>query len=113
MSDISALPFLHLPFFLFLDTDLHECYPKPVFGKITGKWGSTLLGSESFVVLLITRNFNIYWVILVASVGNFLGACTSYYIRFTGRMHIIQKYFRVSDTHLEHAEGWFNKYGSW
>lgn len=71
------------------------------------------LSSEAFVVLLITRNFNIYSVILVASVGNFLGACTSYYIGLAGRMHIIQKYFRVSDVHLEHAEGWFKKYGSW
>lgn len=69
--------------------------------------------SETFVVLLITKNFNIYYVVLVASVGNFLGACTSYYIGFAGRMHIIQKYFRVSDSHLERAERWFKKYGSW
>ena len=67
--------------------------------------------SEPFVFLLITKNFNIYSVVLVASVGNFLGACTSYYIGFAGRMHIIQKYFRFSD--LEKAEARFKKYGSW
>lgn len=71
------------------------------------------LGSEAFVVLLITRNFNIYYVILVASVGNFLGACTSYYIGFAGRMHVIEKYFGVSSSQLERAERWFTKYGSW
>ncbi|TFH42728.1 MAG: DedA family protein, partial [ANME-2 cluster archaeon] len=66
-----------------------------------------------FVVLLITKNFNIYYVILVASVGNFLGACTSYYIGFAGRMHVIEKYFGVSSSQLERAERWFTKYGSW
>ncbi|HUW68343.1 MAG TPA: YqaA family protein [Candidatus Nanoarchaeia archaeon] len=71
------------------------------------------LGSEAFVILLITKNFNIYYVILVASVGNFLGACTSYYIGFAGRMHIIEKYFGVSKSQLERAEKWFTKYGSW
>ena len=69
--------------------------------------------SEPFVILLINKNFNIYSVVLVASVGNFLGACTSYYIGFAGRMHIIQKYFRVSDAHLEKAEARFKKYGYW
>ena len=71
------------------------------------------LGSEAFVILLITKNFNIYYVILVASVGNFLGACTSYYIGFAGRMHVIEKYFGVSESQLERAEKWFTKYGSW
>jgi membrane protein YqaA with SNARE-associated domain len=71
------------------------------------------LGSEAFVLLLITKNFNIYYVILVASIGNFLGACTSYYIGFAGRLHVIEKYFGVSRSQLTHAEKWFTKYGSW
>jgi membrane protein YqaA with SNARE-associated domain len=71
------------------------------------------LGSEAFVLLLITKNFNIYYVILVASIGNFLGACTSYYIGFAGRLHVIEKYFGVSRSQLTRAEKWFTKYGSW
>lgn len=71
------------------------------------------LGSEAFVVLLITKNFNVIYIILVASVGNFLGACTSYYIGFAGRLHVIEKYFGVSRSQLTRAEKWFTKYGSW
>ncbi|TFH47446.1 MAG: DedA family protein [ANME-2 cluster archaeon] len=70
-------------------------------------------GSEAFVILLITKNFNIYYVILVALVGNFLGACTSYYIGFAGRMYVIGKYFGVSSSQLKRTERWFTKYGSW
>jgi membrane protein YqaA with SNARE-associated domain len=71
------------------------------------------LSSEAFVLLLITKNFNVIYIILVASVGNFLGACTSYYIGFAGRLHVIEKYFGVSRSQLTRAEKWFTKYGSW
>lgn len=76
---------------------------------------STLLplGSEALVILLIAGGFNVFYVIMVASVGNYLGACTSYYLGLAGRMHIIAKYFRISDADLAHVEKWFNKYGSW
>lgn len=76
---------------------------------------STILpmGSEALVILLITRNFNIFYVVMVASIGNYLGACTSYYIGIAGRMHVIRRYFRGTPAQLDRAERWFEKYGSW
>lgn len=40
---------------------------------------STLLplGSEALLSILILNNFNLWAVVLVASLGNYLGACTS------------------------------------
>ena len=74
---------------------------------------STILpfGSEGILVYLIQKNFNIPSLVLVASVGNFLGACTSYYIGFKGRI-LIEKYLRFDPGELDKAEKIFSKYGS-
>jgi len=71
------------------------------------------LGSEGLVILLIVRNFNIFSVVLVATVGNYLGACTSYYIGLAGRTQLIEKYLHINAAQMEHAQVWFEKYGSW
>ena len=71
------------------------------------------LGSEGVVILLIARNFNIFSVVLVATAGNYLGACTSYYIGLAGRTQLIGKYLHINGAQMEHAQVWFEKYGSW
>jgi membrane protein YqaA with SNARE-associated domain len=74
---------------------------------------STILpfGSEGIVVLLVSQGFNAMAVVLIASIGNFFGACTSYYIGLKGR-DVIIKYLRIEDRELEKAEKYFSKYGS-
>jgi membrane protein YqaA with SNARE-associated domain len=73
---------------------------------------STILpfGSEGLLVLLIYKKFNIPALVLVASVGNFLGACTSYYIGLKGR-GFVEKYLRFDPKDIEKAEKIFLKYG--
>ncbi len=74
---------------------------------------STILpfGSEGIVVLLISQRFNLLTVVLVASVGNFFGACTSYYIGLKGR-GLVERYLRIDAKDIEKAEKYFTKYGS-
>jgi membrane protein YqaA with SNARE-associated domain len=67
-------------------------------------------GSEGLLVLLVYKKFNIPALVLVASVGNFLGACTSYYIGLKGR-GFVEKYLRVDPDEIEKAEKIFLKYG--
>ena len=38
------------------------------------------LGSEAAVVLLVRQGYSIAWVVTVATAGNYLGACTTYWI---------------------------------
>jgi membrane protein YqaA with SNARE-associated domain len=59
---------------------------------------STILpfGSEGIVVLLVSQGFNAMAVVMVASTGNFFGACT-----------------RIEKPDLEKAEKYFSKYGSY
>lgn len=68
-------------------------------------------GSEGLVVLLISQRFNLLAVVLVASVGNFFGACTSYYIGLKGR-DFVERYLRINATDIEKAERYFSRYGS-
>ncbi len=70
------------------------------------------LGSEGIVVYLISQKFNFLNVVIVASVGNFLGACTSYYIGLKGR-GLVERYLGINSNDIEKAEKYFSKYGSY
>lgn len=67
-------------------------------------------GSEGIVVYLISQKFNFLNVVLVASAGNFLGACTSYYIGLKGR-GLVEKYLSIDSKDIEKAEKYFSRYG--
>jgi membrane protein YqaA with SNARE-associated domain len=69
-------------------------------------------GSEGIVMFLIYKEFDLTSVVLVASVGNFLGACTSYYIGLKGRVYV-ERYLRIDSNDIEKAEGYFGRYGSY
>jgi len=73
---------------------------------------STILpfGSEGLLILLVYEKFNIPALVLVASAGNFLGACTSYYIGLKGRV-LVEKYLRFDPKEIEKVEKSFSKYG--
>ena len=72
---------------------------------------STILpfGSETIVSYLVSQGFDFFTVVFVASVGNFMGACTSYYLGLKGRNYL--KYLRISPVEIEKAEKFFSKYG--
>jgi membrane protein YqaA with SNARE-associated domain len=82
---------------------------------ITSFLASTVLplGSEALVVLLIRSDHNFYAVVLLATLGNYLGACTTYYIGLKGRSGIIERYLSISAKELEKADRWFTRYGSY
>ena len=82
---------------------------------VTSFLASTILplGSEALVILLARAGFDLFLVVTVATVGNYLGACTSYYIGFKGRQDLIEKYLSISKTTLDKADKWFQKYGTY
>lgn len=65
---------------------------------------STILpfGSEGILVFLVYKKFNIPALVLVASAGNYLGACTSYYMGLKGRS-FAEKYLSIDSKNLEKA----------
>lgn len=76
---------------------------------------STVLpfGSEALLILLIKEGLDPTSVVIVASVGNYCGACTTYYIGLVGRRDVIEKYLSIPQQHLDKAGKWFTKYGTY
>ncbi|MDD2438899.1 MAG: DedA family protein [Methanosarcinaceae archaeon] len=68
------------------------------------------LGSEPLMVALLYQGFNPFAVVIVATIGNFLGSCTTYYLGLKGRA-VLEKYLYASEKSLKKGEELFNKYG--
>ncbi|AAM06917.1 TPA: DedA family protein [Methanosarcina acetivorans] len=73
---------------------------------------STVLpfGSEALVIALVYQGFSPFAVVMVATTGNFLGSCTTYYLGLKGR-NVLDRYLSPSPEKLEKSERLFNKYG--
>lgn len=71
------------------------------------------LGSEWLLVTLVVQGFAPLPVVLVASVGNVLGACTSYVIGVYGSAFLTAKILRMDERDCARAERFFARYGSW
>lgn len=71
------------------------------------------LGSEWLLVTLVVSGFAPLPVVLVASVGNVLGACTSYVIGVYGSALLTSKILRMDEQDCARAERFFTRYGSW
>ena len=67
-------------------------------------------GSEGILVFLVYEKLNIPALVLVASAGNYLGACTSYYIGLKGRS-LVERHLRIDSNDIEKAEKYFSRYG--
>jgi membrane protein YqaA with SNARE-associated domain len=68
------------------------------------------LGSEALVIALVYQGFSPFTVVMVATAGNFLGSCTTYYLGLKGR-DVLERYLSPSPEKLEKSERLFNKYG--
>jgi membrane protein YqaA with SNARE-associated domain len=68
------------------------------------------IGSEALVIALIYKGFSPLTVIIVATVGNYLGSCTTYYLGLKGRP-VLEKYLSPSRENLDKSEKLFKKYG--
>lgn len=71
------------------------------------------LGSEWLLVALIVQDFVPLPLVLVASAGNFMGACTSYVIGVYGSTFLTTKILRMGENERVRAERFFSRYGCW
>ncbi len=76
---------------------------------------STLLplGSEWLLVALLLQGSNPITTVIVATLGNSLGAGTNYVIGYYGGDWLKGKLLRIDKNQQQRAESWFNRYGSW
>lgn len=71
------------------------------------------IGSEWYLLMLIHRGADLPNVVTVATLGNYLGACTTYLIGLWGSTFITQKIFRITQKDLDKAQTLYSKFGSW
>ena len=54
------------------------------------------LGSEIFVVLMITLGYNIWLILLFATLGNYLGSLSNYYVGKYGNKFLFSKHIKIN-----------------
>ena len=76
---------------------------------------STLLpiGSEWLLVALILKGFSPLMTVVVATAGNYLGACSTYWIGVYGSPFLIRKVLRIDEADRERAGRYYGRYGVW
>ena len=81
---------------------------------ITALISATLfpLGSEALLIYDITQGYNIYLLLLFATVGNSLGSVINYYMALKGEEYLLEKKV-LSEKHIIKGKFYFDKYGSW
>lgn len=70
------------------------------------------LGSEFFVILMLTLNYNPLIILIVATVGNFLGSLSNYFIGKYGNKFFLSKYVPQDSKYRKKAEKLYEKYGA-
>ena len=71
------------------------------------------LGSEWLLVVLILSGNDPALSVTIATVGNYCGACTTYWIGLYGASFMIVRVLRIDDNARKRAERFYAKYGSW
>lgn len=76
---------------------------------------STLLplGSEWLLATLVVHGHDPAISVAVATAGNTLGACTTYWIGLYGGPFLITRILRIDEGSRHRAEKLYNRYGSW
>ncbi len=70
------------------------------------------LGSEWLLIVLLLNNHDPYGAIAVATLGNTLGACTTYLIGLWGADYLIRRLLQISPSDQQRAETLYTRYGS-
>ncbi len=77
---------------------------------------ATLLPAQSEAVLaglLIADNQQVWLLLLVASLGNTLGAAVNWLIGYHFQHLLKCKWFKIKPESLQRAQCWYHRYGRW
>ena len=70
------------------------------------------LGSEALLIYDITQGYNIYLLLLFATLGNSLGSVVNYFLGLKGEEYLINKNL-LNEKYILKAKNYFDKYGAW
>ncbi len=70
------------------------------------------LGSEWLLVMMLVKGYPPLATVMTATLGNFLGAVTTYLIGVLGSEWLITRVLRVSEEQVQRARGRYQRYGT-
>ncbi|MCK5594502.1 MAG: DedA family protein [Candidatus Aenigmarchaeota archaeon] len=81
---------------------------------VTAFLASTILplGSETLFAYLAHSGHNLILLILVASIGNFIGSLVNYYVGMLGQKTILSRYIKIDNRQFKRSKDLFNRYGN-
>ena len=69
------------------------------------------LGSESLLIYDIKEGYNIYFLVIVATIGNSLGSLLNYFLGLKGEEYLVEKKL-INEKVILKSKSYFDKYGS-
>ncbi len=69
------------------------------------------LGSEWLLVVMLTSGSSPLATVMTATLGNYLGAVTTYLIGIMGSQWLVTRVLRVSEEQLQRARGQYRRFG--
>jgi membrane protein YqaA with SNARE-associated domain len=69
------------------------------------------LGSEALLIYDIKEGYNIYLLVVVATVGNSLGSLLNYFLGLKGEEYLVEKKL-INEKMILKSKSYFDKYGS-
>lgn len=70
------------------------------------------MGSEAVLIYNISQNYNIYLLLIFATLGNSLGSIVNYYIGLKGEEYLVDKKI-LKEKNIEKSKKYFDKYGGY
>ncbi len=71
------------------------------------------IGSEWLLVALLLQSVNVESAVAIATLGNCLGAFTTYAIGAWGADFLVKRVLGMDEKKVQRAESLYNKYGAW
>ena len=71
------------------------------------------IGSEVVFAGLLAAGLSGWGCIAVATVGNWLGGMTNYYLGHLGKIEWIEKYLKVDKSNIDRMQHWLADKGAW
>ncbi|QKF65592.1 membrane protein YqaA, SNARE-associated domain [Arcobacter venerupis] len=68
------------------------------------------LGSEALLIYDIKEGYNLYLLILIATLGNSLGAVINYFLGLKGEEYLVKKNL-IKEKYIVKSKYYFDKYG--
>lgn len=94
--------------------ELFSSYSYPTLFFISFLAATVLpLGSEWFLTVMIVGGDSPILLVLVATIGNYLGACTTYLIGIYGGPFLFERVLRIDQEARDKAVDRYRHYGSW